>query len=136
MHTPRIDVRETVARFYIDIELPGLESKENLTVSWANRRTLLVNATITRSAVEEESAKETNGKGAASAEKESSKNVVHLLVQERQIGQYHRAFSLPVDIDHEALVAKLQFGVLRITLTKEKQEQVKEKAIEVEHTGA
>ena len=53
IYNPHIDVRETEEKYYIDIELPGLQSKEALSLTWINGRTLLMPATISRPQIEE-----------------------------------------------------------------------------------
>jgi len=151
IRTPRADVRETAGNYYIDIELPGLESKEQLKLKWISTRSLLLNAHITRSSIDESSIDNTAG-GAASAPAQTggdsnseqkpnrAKNEVpmtpvHLMIRERHIGEFARAFSFPVDIDREALTAKVKYGLLTITIPKIHSEKAEFKEIKVEHSG-
>ncbi|KAF2403599.1 hypothetical protein EJ06DRAFT_527205 [Trichodelitschia bisporula] len=61
---------------------------------------------------------------------------VHLTLRERKIGTLERAFDFPVDVDHAGLIAKLQYGVLRIVLPKVGHEAAHGLGqVEVEHTG-
>lgn len=147
---PRVDVRETTDNFFIDIELPGLEKKENLKVKWTSTRTLLIEATIERPQIGEPVRPETSSgispsgshletqsgaeKGEESSKREETKEAVHLTVKERHVGQIARAFDFPVDVDREALEAKLQSGLLRISVSKKDHEKVEHEPIEVEHT--
>jgi HSP20 family molecular chaperone IbpA len=132
---PRVDIRETPAKFYVDVELPGLASKEGLKLTWINSRTILVEAHLTRPWIEEEeaaqveslAAKETVMKENGTVEKQSEKpsSASHLIVRERQLGTYSRAFDFPVSIEKDKLDAKLASGLLRIVVTKtEPQEAV------------
>jgi HSP20 family molecular chaperone IbpA len=129
-HSPRTDVRETVAKFYIDVELAGLRSKDDLTLTWTNANTLLLKATIHRPEIEpdKESAEPVD-------EKEAPKRaVVHALVKERYVGKVARSFSFFVDVNAETMKARLLNGVLHIILEKMPHEQVQPKAVEVEHS--
>jgi HSP20 family molecular chaperone IbpA len=50
VHKPRADVRETSSLFHIDVELPGLRDKSDLTLKWLSTRTILVSCRIRREA--------------------------------------------------------------------------------------
>lgn len=51
VHKPRADVRETSSAFHIDVGLPGLHNKSDLTLKWLSTRTVLVSCRIRREAV-------------------------------------------------------------------------------------
>lgn len=51
VHKPRADVRETSSAFHIDVELPGLDKKSDLSLKWLSTRTILVSCRIRREAV-------------------------------------------------------------------------------------
>lgn len=51
VHKPRADVLETSSAFHIDVELPGLSNKSDLTLKWLSTRTILVSCRIRRVAV-------------------------------------------------------------------------------------
>ena len=51
VHKPRADVRETSSTFHIDVELPGLSNKSDLTLKWLSTRTILVSCRIRREVV-------------------------------------------------------------------------------------
>jgi len=48
IHIPKADVRETVSGFYIDVEVPGLKDKADITIRWTSMRTLLLTTNIQR----------------------------------------------------------------------------------------
>jgi len=145
--TPRADVRETMKNCYIDIELPGLRSKENLTLKWVNSQTLLVDADINRSSIPEDQqvkaatelkdaankpAKNAQGKPVNSEEE----HAVHILAHERQIGHFARSFNFTCSIIQESLSAKLSCGLLSIVVEKQPHEQKQQKTIKVQHTDS
>jgi HSP20 family molecular chaperone IbpA len=104
----------------IDIDIPGLESKSNISLKWLNASTLFLEAVTKRPSLP-------GG--------ENDKDV-HLVVRERKIGTFARAFNFPVVVDQDATKARLGFGVIRLTVPKKgssPQHQLKE--VEVEHAG-
>ena len=127
--TPRADIRETAKKFYIDIELPGVSSKDKVGVKWTNDMTLLVDVIIKRPEINEDQEE------LSEADKEARKgqNAVHLLSHGRQIGQLVRSFYFSVEVEHETMEAKLAYGLLSIVVEKKPHEQKKAKTVEVEH---
>jgi HSP20 family molecular chaperone IbpA len=141
---PRADVRETLKNYYIDVELSGVDSKSHIKLKWLNSRTLYLEVLKEARKITEtediDSAlpshpsdgttdiKEADGSAAddaktATENKEAEKKAptelaVHGLVKERDIGYVKRAFSFPVDVNIDGMVAKLHHGVLEITLAK------------------
>lgn len=103
-----VDIREDADHFYVDAELPGFR-KEDVDVT-------LENQTLTISAERKEQ-KDENGKG-------------NLLLNERRYTRFQRSFSLPPIVDESTCDAKLNDGVLRITLNK--REESKPRKIQVE----
>jgi HSP20 family molecular chaperone IbpA len=81
VYQPRADVVETPSAFHIDVELPGLEHKADLTLKWLSSRTILVSCVIRRKVVPGEEVPTTvsNGKApqdineGAAAKKEEKK---------------------------------------------------------------
>jgi HSP20 family molecular chaperone IbpA len=144
MHTPRADVRETQQKYYIDIELPGIPGKDGVTLVWTNRKTLFVKASVSRPHIPEPPEPTTvrddsHVKKVESKEEHQKEDAPtgfsHLIVRERMIGLFERAFHFPTDMDHESLTATLESGVLQIIITKQEHEQVVGKKIEVKSTG-
>jgi len=130
--TPRVDVRETVKDFYLEIELPGLESKEHLSLCWTSMVTLLLKATISRPVIDGQQPEPSAAEGDAA--KPADTNSVHLTCSERIIGSFARAFDFTIPVDRDAMVAKLHSGLLRITVPKQIVAQVEPKTVEVQHT--
>lgn len=138
--SPRTDIRETSKRFYIDVELPGLQSYNQVGLTWVNNKTLHLQGTIARPIIlldddEKVSAKTaSNGTGKKNEEEEENDDSVHFHDRERAVGKFARAFNFVVDVNHKTLTAKLANGVLRIVLEKVPHEQVELKDIKIEHT--
>ena len=104
-----VDIREDADHFYVEAELPGFK-KDEVDVT-------LENATLTISAERNEQTNKGDEKKGES------------LLQERRWGRYVRSFTLPPTVDEQQVDAKLQDGVLTITLNK--REEVKPRKITV-----
>jgi HSP20 family protein len=91
-----IDVRETPNAYIVEAELPGL-LKEQIRISVdAGRVTIAAEKTARREAAEGEK----------------------LIHAERNVRQYSRTFSLPVELDEGRIDARLENGLLTLTLPK------------------
>lgn len=101
--SPRLNVVETDKTFEVEAELPGVK-KEDVKVAIDNRRVT----------IEGEAKRE-------SAEKEGE-NIVYA---ERSIRKFSRSFTLPTDVDDAGAQAKLENGILMLTLPKKESAQVK-----------
>jgi len=158
---PKVDVRETLKSYYIDIELPGLESKDQIHLKWINSRTLFLEADkVNRSIAEDtdvlsstpdvsksaavDAAQSTGVQGTAESDKISEKpkekkpeHTFHYLTKERDLGKLKRALNFPIPVDREGMNAKLHHGILEITLTKKDDQQPeKHDIVHIEHDGA
>ncbi|MBI1336235.1 MAG: Hsp20 family protein [Phycisphaera sp.] len=102
-----VDIREDEAHFYVDAELPGF-TRDQVEVTLENG---VLSITAQR-------------KAEASDPKKSA---THL--NERRFTRVARAFTLPVAVDENKVDAKLDNGVLRLTL--HKRDEVKPRKIEV-----
>ena len=102
-----VDIREDNDHFYVEAELPGFK-KEEVDIT-------LENQTLTISAERREDKKDGN-KGE------------HLL-HERRYTRFLRSFTLPPTVDDQTVNAKLNEGVLTITLNK--REETKPRKISV-----
>src|SRR5207244_3770271 len=92
-----VDVREDADHLYVEAELPGYKKDEvDLT---------LENQTLTISAEHKEEQKEGQEKG-------------DYLLRERRYSRFLRSFTLPPTVDDQKVDAKLNDGVLTITLNK------------------
>ena len=104
-----VDVREDADHIYVEAELPGYK-KEDVNVT-------LENQTLTISAQRKSEQQQGNGgKG-------------EWLLHERSYTQFHRSFTLPPTVDEQSVNAKLNDGVLTITLNK--REETKPRRISV-----
>lgn len=92
---PSIDVSENDTTIRIEAELPGMKEGD---VDVSLRDGVL---TI---------------QGEKKSERDETKDDIHLT--ERSYGRFHRSFRVPDTIDQEAIEAKMESGVLHITLPK------------------
>lgn len=148
--SPLTDVRETKDKYFIDVELPGVDNEADLKLTWMSARTLLVETKLVRPNID---VSETGGSDAKTTTKDDEKphdgdikkddkqatdHSVAITVHERRIGSFARAYSFPVKVDHGKLEASLHAGILRIRVAKLEVEDVHpdHKNIQVEHSGA
>ena len=103
-----VDIREDGDHFYVEAELPGFR-REDVEVT-------LENQTLTISARRELNRNGDQKKG-------------DLLLHERRYSQFLRSLTLPPTVDEQTVNAKLQDGVLMITLNK--REETKPRKIQV-----
>lgn len=93
---PRLDVKETEKSFEIQAELPGVE-KEDVKVSVDGQRITI-----------EAECRKAN-------ERREGETVVYA---ERTASRFMRSFALPTEVDDTAAQAKLENGVLQLSLPK------------------
>lgn len=103
-----VDVREDADHFYVEAELPGFR-KDDVDIT-------LENQTLTISAERSEERDQKGQKG-------------ELLLHERRYNRFLRSFTLPPTVDEQTVNAKLQDGVLTITLNK--REESKPRRVQV-----
>jgi len=94
--SPALDVAETERSYTVKLEVPGV-AKEDVKVSIEGRQ-ITVQAQAQRS-----------------EEKRDGERVVY---RERSVQSYARTFTLPVEVDQAESGAKLENGVLTLTLAK------------------
>jgi HSP20 family protein len=92
----RVDVTEHDKDYEVKAEIPGAK-KDDIRVS-VERNVVSISAEVRK-----DTEKKSGGR---------------LLVRERSFGSSSRSFSLPHEIDDKAVVAKLEDGVLKLTLPK------------------
>lgn len=126
VHTPRADIQETENKYYIDVELPGLEDRKQVKLQWISSRTLYLETKLERKTVEEEGPQPQDDK---------KKRVVCTTHKERHLGNTARAFHFPTPVEHAATTAQLTNGLLRLTVLKVPEASVKDehKTVEVQH---
>ena len=103
-----VDVREDADHFYVEAELPGF-SKEDVDITLENQMLTI--------AAERKS------------EKEEKSKKGELLLHERRYNRFLRSFTLPPTVDEQTVNAKLDNGILTITLNK--REETKPRKIQV-----
>ncbi len=94
--SPALDVAETESDYTVKVEMPGV-AKEDVKVSVAGRR-VTVQAQSQRS--------------------EEKKDGARIVYRERAVASYARSFTLPLEVDQAESGAKLDQGVLTLTLPK------------------
>ena len=104
-----VDIREDQDHFYVEAELPGFK-KEDVDITLENQQ-------LTISA---ERKMET---------RQGDQNKGELLLHERRYSRFLRSFTLPPTVDEQTVNAKLDNGVLTITLNK--REETKPRRIQV-----
>ncbi|MFP4271362.1 MAG: Hsp20/alpha crystallin family protein [Alphaproteobacteria bacterium] len=92
---PSLDVRESAREVVVQVELPGVREAD---VKVSIRDHLLV------------------VKGEKSSEREAQEGEYH--VTERSYGSFHRALNVPDSVDVDKITAKLDGGILTVTLPK------------------
>jgi HSP20 family protein len=105
---PRINVSETDAAYQVEADLPGI-AKEDVKISVDGKRV----------AIEAQAKQET--------EKQEGRKA---LLTERVVQKFARSIVLPQEVDSEAASAKLENGVLTLTLPKKAEDQPKQIAIQ------
>lgn len=94
--SPALDVSESERTYTVKLEMPGV-AKEDIKVSVEGRQ-VTVQASSTRS-----------------DEKKDGERVVY---RERSVSSYARTFTLPLEVDQAEAGARLEHGVLTLTLPK------------------
>jgi HSP20 family protein len=93
---PRLDLRETDKEYEIEAEMPGVE-KADLKVAIDHQRVTI------------------EGECRKANERREGENVVY---SERSARKFMRSFTLPSEVDDAAAQARLENGVLHLTLPK------------------
>lgn len=104
-----VDVREDADHIYVEAELPGYK-KEDVDIG-------LENQTLTISAEHKENTEQ------------KSSDKAEWLLRERRYSRFQRSFMLPPTVDPQTVQAKLNDGVLTVTLNK--REETKPRRITV-----
>lgn len=99
--SPRIDVIESERGYQVEADLPGV-SKNDVKVSVDGQR-VTIEAEVRRD-----------------TERKDGESVVHA---ERVVRKYARSFELPHEVDDAQAVARLENGVLYLTLPKKQAQQ-------------
>jgi HSP20 family protein len=102
-----VDVREDADHIYVEAEMPGFQKKD-IDVT-------LENSTLTIAA-ERKDEKKQEDKG-------------EMLLHERRYTRFQRSFTLPPTVDEQSCNAKLNDGILMVTLNK--REETKPRKVQV-----
>ena len=108
---PAIDVSESDRGYVVTLDVPGV-TREDVKVSIDGRRVSIVAEARTAQASEEVAAAD------ASATDAAPKNTDRVILRERAFASFARSFTLQSEIDQSASQARLENGVLTLTLTK------------------
>lgn len=108
LSVPRLDVSEHDQAFEIQAELPGVK-KEDVKVSIDGPRVTI------------------EGECQQANEQRQGEQVVY---SERSTRRYQRSFTLPSEVDDAAAEAKLENGILRLTLPKKQSSAARRLAIQ------
>jgi HSP20 family protein len=126
MSKPLVDVRELDNAYILEMELPGLD-ENNIDISLKDN--VLSIASLSE-AVKEESHEE--GKKEVKEPKkdlvkarDEQKDEAKWLIRERKSYSFTRRFTLPKDIDENAVSAQFKNGLLTITLNRKEEAQAK-----------
>jgi HSP20 family protein len=103
---PAIDVSESDAGYVVTLDVPGV-TREDVKVSIDGRRVSIV-----------ADARAIEAAADAPADAEAAKTTDRIILRERAFASFARSFTLQSEIDQSASQAKLDNGVLTLTLTK------------------
>ena len=109
MRRPAIDVSESDRGYVVTLDVPGV-SREDVKVSIDGRRVSIV--------AEARSAEAQAADAAATETAEAPKATDRVILRERAFASYARSFTLQSEIDQASSQAKLDNGVLTLTLVK------------------
>ena len=105
---PAIDVSESDAGYVVTLDVPGV-TREDVKVSIDGRRV---------SIVAEARVAEAAAQAPADAATDAAKSTDRVILRERAFASFARSFTLQAEIDQSSSQAKLDNGVLTLTLTK------------------
>lgn len=141
---PDVDLRDTADAYLLEVEVPGVKSKEQITVHWTTSRNLIIRGDVLRP---DDSKKEDQLKDQPEVDTEAhpvdarisqdstNKSNEHppvLLVGERRIGPFRRIFNFPSDVDMNNLSVRLDAGLLIVRAPKKTPTHPKEVELSVE----
>jgi HSP20 family protein len=105
VRSPALDVAESDGHYSVTMDIPGV-SKEEVSITIDGRH---VN-------VSAQAKRDVHGEGVAAEGKE----VPRVIWRERSSTTYARSFTLPEEVDQDRSQAKLEHGVLTLTLEKKR----------------
>ena len=114
--TPALDVSETDTHYTLQLEVPGV-TREQLKITVEGRRVAL-ETVATPMAQSAPTAAAAAPDAASTPTPASAAPAMRELYRERSAARYARTVSLPAEVDQAASQAKLDNGVLTLTLAK------------------
>lgn len=118
---PAVNVLETKKEYKVEFAAPGM-TKEDFNVHLNDNNDLVISIEKKKEEQKEEQSKEPVATEKADESKEkpndSEKECCRYLRKEFSYTSYQQAFTLPVDVDKEAISAHVDNGVLTVTLPK------------------
>src|SRR5581483_774435 len=121
-----VDVREDADHIYVEAELPGF-NKDDVDITLENQ-TLTITAERSEHRDEPQQQQQASGKKGSQQVTEGKPKGDYLL-RERRYSRFQRSFTLPPTVDEQTVNAKLDNGVLIVTLNK--REETKPRKISV-----
>lgn len=121
--TPRVDLRETDQAYELEADIPGIE-KDDVRISIENKR-VTIEAEEKRDVTPQQAQSQ-----AQSAQSGQSGRQGQQSRMERYYRRYAVSFMLPAEVDDTSAQAKLENGVLRLTLPKKQAAQAKKLTVQ------
>lgn len=129
MISPEVDIRETKYEYVIDISLPGVANKDSVVLECPDSREMIVSSKIERPEIPGWGPPQPMANDVEQKDEKDDRHEKHqkhhqveygprFLLAERNVGQFHRTFTFPLDITREKVQAKLENGLLTITAPK------------------
>ena len=130
---PKFDVRELKEIYELQGELPGIDQKD-VNIEFVDPNTMTISGRVERDYTSEKSPGIAKGapddkSGKATGQKEGAKSPkaqaateeepeYTYWVSERSVGEFHRSFTFPSNVNQDAVSASLKNGVLTVTIPK------------------
>lgn len=123
---PDVDIRDAIKEYLVEVELPGIKTPEEFTVTWTGHRALVLSGKVDRPDYGvAENAKVEEEQPVASA------GGVHLLVGERRVGPFRRYINFPTEVENVNVT--LEAGILKIRAPKKGFSEISNPPVEVKH---
>lgn len=122
MSKPLVDVRELDNAYILEMELPGLD-ENNIDISLKDN--VLSIASLSEAVKRDSQDEAKEAKKDLVEEREEQKDEAKWLIRERKTYSFTRRFTLPKDIDENAVSAQFKNGLLTITVNRKEEAQAK-----------
>jgi HSP20 family molecular chaperone IbpA len=130
---PKFDVRELKDAYELQGELPGIDQKD-VNIEFVDPNTMVISGRVDRSyaggkppGTATDAPADKSGKATGQKEGTKSPNAQAATeeepdytywVSERSVGEFHRSFTFPSNVNHDVVAASLKSGVLTVTVPK------------------